>query len=90
MRKLNLSCGCVCERQAAAAQRGAQQQGKKKGKKKGKKPKKDGLDMEEILAVQVTPLPVLCSWPDNRHDGDLTVESAHLCWCVWLVVRRRR
>ena len=72
MRKLNLSCGCVCERQAAAAQRGAQQQGKKKGKKKGKKPKKDGLDMEEILAVQVTPrrLPVPCSWPDNRHDGE--------------------
>ena len=51
---------CVCERQAAAAQRGGQQQGKKKGKKKGKKPKKDGLDMEEILAVQVTPLPVPC------------------------------
>ena len=63
---------CVCERQAAAAQRGAQQQRKKKGKKKGKKPKKDGLDMEEILAVQVTHrrLPVPCSWPDNRHDGE--------------------
>ena len=44
----------LCERQAAAAQRG-QQQGKRKGKKKGKKAKKDGLDMEEILAVQVTP-----------------------------------
>ena len=41
--------------------------------------------MEEILAVQVTlrRLPVLCSWPDNRHDGDLTVENAHLCWCGW-------